>query len=102
MFSPGILIEMFIFLQVNSQGQIIGAVVAENQIIAQRAAKLVKIVYDDLSPIIVTIPVRNFFKIFLILYLFILYNYNNCGGYEVVNLCKYIKVLKVIELHYYI
>lgn len=40
---------------VTSQGQAIGAIVAENQAIAQKAARMVKIEYEDLSPIIVTI-----------------------------------------------
>jgi xanthine dehydrogenase/oxidase len=33
-------------------GQIIGAVVADTQVHAQRAAKLVKIQYEELEPII--------------------------------------------------
>ncbi|KAG4068524.1 hypothetical protein HA402_004865 [Bradysia odoriphaga] len=40
---------------VTSQGQLLGAVVADNQIIAQRAAALVKVVYEEIHPIIVTI-----------------------------------------------
>lgn len=40
-----------------SQGQVIGAIVADNQLISQRAAKLVKIDYEELSPIIITIEV---------------------------------------------
>lgn len=40
---------------VTSQGQTIGAIVADNQAIAQKAARLVKIEYEDISPIIVTI-----------------------------------------------
>jgi xanthine dehydrogenase/oxidase len=43
---------------VTCQGQIIGAVVADNQMIAQRAAKLVRVDYEELSPIIITIDVR--------------------------------------------
>ena len=40
------------------QGHIIGAVLAETKIQAQRAAKAVKVTYEDLEPII-TIEVRN-------------------------------------------
>ena len=40
---------------VTSQGQVIGAIVADNQAIAQRAARMVDVKYEDLSPIIVTI-----------------------------------------------
>lgn len=40
---------------VTSQGQLLGAVVADNQIIAQRAARLVKVVYEEILPVIVTI-----------------------------------------------
>lgn len=40
---------------VTSQGQTIGAIVADDQAIAQKAARLVKIEYEDISPIIVTI-----------------------------------------------
>lgn len=47
--------EMFIKDIVTSQGQNIGAIVADNQALAQRAARMVKIEYEDLSPIIVTI-----------------------------------------------
>lgn len=42
-----------------AQGQVIGAVVADNQMIAQRAAKLVKIEYEDLTPVLITIEVRS-------------------------------------------
>ena len=38
-------------------GQIIGMVLAENQMLAQRAAKLVKVSYSDL-PAVITIEVR--------------------------------------------
>jgi len=44
-------------LQVTTFGQPIGAIVADTQMIAQRAAKLVKIEYEDL-PTVVTIQVR--------------------------------------------
>ncbi|KAL0266984.1 UNVERIFIED_CONTAM: hypothetical protein PYX00_009375 [Menopon gallinae] len=47
--------EVFFSEKVTSQGQVIGAIVAENQIISQRAAKLVKVEYEDLSPVIITI-----------------------------------------------
>lgn len=47
--------EIFIKDTVTSQGQILGAIVAENQTIAQRAARMVKVVYEEISPIIVTI-----------------------------------------------
>ncbi|XP_072032537.1 xanthine dehydrogenase/oxidase-like [Amphiura filiformis] len=44
--------ELFATKQVHCVGQIIGGIVAENQAIAQRAAKLVKIQYEELEPII--------------------------------------------------
>lgn len=47
--------ELFRKEIVTSQGQIIAALVADNQAIAQRAARLVKVEYEDLSPIIVSI-----------------------------------------------
>ncbi|GAB0088992.1 Xanthine dehydrogenase [Sergentomyia squamirostris] len=47
--------ELFISETVTSQGQIIGVVVGEDQALAQRAAKLVKVDYEDLNPVIVTI-----------------------------------------------
>ena len=40
------------------QGQVIGAIVAEDQLIAQRAAKAVMVEYEELEPII-TIEVRQ-------------------------------------------
>lgn len=46
---------VFVRDKVVSQGQIIGAIVADNQALAQRAARMVKIEYEDISPIIVTI-----------------------------------------------
>lgn len=49
--------DEFIFYkdEVTSQGQIIGAVVADSQSIAQKAARKVKVVYEEQSPIIVTL-----------------------------------------------
>ena len=38
-------------------GQVIGAVVADNQLIAQQAKKLVKVEYEDLDPVIITMEV---------------------------------------------
>ncbi len=40
---------------VTSQGQLLGAVVADDQIIAQRAARMVKVTYEEIHPVIVTI-----------------------------------------------
>lgn len=37
-----------------SQGQLLGAIAADTQAIAQRAARLVKVVYEEISPVIVT------------------------------------------------
>lgn len=47
--------ELFIRDTVTSQGQILGAIVGDTQSIAQRAARMVKVVYEEISPIIVTI-----------------------------------------------
>lgn len=49
--------DEFLFAEdiVTSVGQTIGVIVADTQTHAQRAAKLVKVTYKDLSPIIVTI-----------------------------------------------
>lgn len=47
--------EIFASEKVTSQGQVIGVIVANDQIIAKNAAKLVNVVYEELSPIIVTI-----------------------------------------------
>lgn len=47
--------EIFIRNVVTSQGQTLGAIVADTQVIAQRAARLVKVVYEEISPIIITI-----------------------------------------------
>lgn len=51
---------MFI-LKVTCAGQIIGAIAAETKAQAQRAAKMVKITYEDL-PIILTIEVKFYFS----------------------------------------
>ena len=51
--------EVFADGKVVHFGQIIGMVLAENQILAQRAAKLVKVSYDDL-PAIITIEVSSY------------------------------------------
>ncbi|XP_058982542.1 xanthine dehydrogenase [Musca domestica] len=40
---------------VHCQGQVVGAVVADNQALAQRAARKVKVDYEDISPAIITI-----------------------------------------------
>lgn len=47
--------EIFVSKKVTSQGQILGAIIADNQTIAQRAARMVKVEYEELSPIIVSI-----------------------------------------------
>lgn len=47
--------EIFISKRVTSQGQILGAIVADDRLVARRAAGMVKIVYKEISPIIVTI-----------------------------------------------
>ncbi|KAL0116975.1 hypothetical protein PUN28_010089 [Cardiocondyla obscurior] len=47
--------EVFVSEKVTSQGQIIGAIVAIDQIIAQAATRMVEIEYEDLEPIIITI-----------------------------------------------
>nr|QEO19118.1 rosy [Limnogonus franciscanus] len=47
--------EVFIKEKVTSQGQTIGCIVAVDQQTAQRANKLVKITYEDLKPLIITI-----------------------------------------------
>ena len=50
--------------QVTRIGQPIGAVIADNKVHAQRAAKMVKIEYENINPIIVTIEVEfNYFKL---------------------------------------
>ncbi|KRT83891.1 hypothetical protein AMK59_4880, partial [Oryctes borbonicus] len=47
--------EVFISTTVTAQGQIIGAIVADDQLIAQKAARMVEITYKELTPIIITI-----------------------------------------------
>lgn len=47
--------EIFISSKVTSQGQVIGAIVADNQYIAKKAALLVRVEYEDISPVIITI-----------------------------------------------
>lgn len=44
-------------------GQVIGAVVADTQVHAQRAAKAVKVEYEELEPVI-TIKVRSYILTF--------------------------------------
>jgi xanthine dehydrogenase molybdopterin-binding subunit B len=44
-------------IQVFCQGQTLGAIIAEDPILAQRAKKLVKVEYEDLKPVIITIEV---------------------------------------------
>ena len=46
--------------KVNHIGQVIGIIVAESQPLAQRAAKAVKVIYEDL-PSIITIEVSRLF-----------------------------------------
>lgn len=47
--------ELFIRDEITSHGQIVGAIVGDNQIIAQRAARMVKVECEDLLPVIVTL-----------------------------------------------
>lgn len=47
--------ELFISERVTSQGQTLAAIVADNQAIAQMAARMVKVIYEDLSPVVVSI-----------------------------------------------
>lgn len=47
--------QVFADGKVTCIGQIVGAIVAKDQVTAQRAAKLVKIQYEDISPVIITI-----------------------------------------------
>ena len=61
--------------QVTRIGQPIGAVIADNKVHAQRAAKMVKIEYENINPIIVTIEVK-FHHLFLCSNTFILCTFN--------------------------
>ncbi|KAK4875652.1 hypothetical protein RN001_012074 [Aquatica leii] len=47
--------EVFASKTVTCNGQIIGAIVADDQSKAQKAAKMVKVTYEDLQPVIITI-----------------------------------------------
>lgn len=47
--------EVFVSKTVTSQGQVIGAIVADTQTLAQKAARMVEIEYEELSPIVVSI-----------------------------------------------
>ncbi|KAL1490731.1 hypothetical protein ABEB36_013379 [Hypothenemus hampei] len=58
--------KVFYFDEVTAQGQIIMGVVAEDQVTAQKAAKMVKIEYEDIEPVIISIEdaieKRSFFN----------------------------------------
>ncbi|XP_029159752.1 xanthine dehydrogenase-like [Nylanderia fulva] len=47
--------EVFVSEKVTSQGQIIGAIVATDQIIAQTAARMVEVEYENIEPVIISI-----------------------------------------------
>ncbi|CAG9798533.1 unnamed protein product [Chironomus riparius] len=47
--------ELFVSETVTSQGQILGVIVGDNQSIAQRASRMVKVEYQELSPVIVSL-----------------------------------------------
>ncbi|XP_059609596.1 xanthine dehydrogenase [Phlebotomus argentipes] len=47
--------EFLVTDTVTSQSQILGIIVAENQVLAQRATKMVKVSYEDIVPVIVTL-----------------------------------------------
>lgn len=51
--------KVFSVLQVSCVGQLVCAVIADSEIQARRAAKQVKIVYQDLEPVILTIEVMS-------------------------------------------
>lgn len=51
------MIPLHSILKVNCQGQVIAAIVAVNQFIAQKAARMVQVEYEDLEPIIMSIEV---------------------------------------------
>ncbi|XP_071858957.1 xanthine dehydrogenase rosy isoform X1 [Bombus fervidus] len=58
--------QVFISDKVTSHGQVIGAVIAVNQAIAQKAARMVEVEYEDLQPVIISIEDaikhRSFFE----------------------------------------
>lgn len=68
--------QVFADGEVTHFGQIIGMVLADNQVIAQRAAKLVKVTYIDL-PSIITIEVTRSFLI-TISYILLFAGCNSC------------------------
>ncbi|XP_076656021.1 xanthine dehydrogenase rosy [Halictus rubicundus] len=47
--------EIFVAEEVTSQGQPIGAIVAVNQFVAQKAARMVEVEYENIEPTIITI-----------------------------------------------
>ncbi|XP_065174332.1 xanthine dehydrogenase [Atheta coriaria] len=47
--------EVFISKTVTSMGQVLGCIVAQDQTTAQRAARKVKVTYEDLQPVIISI-----------------------------------------------
>jgi CO/xanthine dehydrogenase Mo-binding subunit len=47
------------YFQVTTRGQVVGAVVAVDQITAQCAARLVRVEYKKLEPVIITIEVKR-------------------------------------------
>lgn len=47
--------ELFVSDTVTAHGQTIGVIIADNQKIAQRASSMVKITYEDILPIVITI-----------------------------------------------
>ena len=51
--------KSFFCPKVTCVGHVIGAVLADNHEHAQRAAKLVKITYEELQPVIITIEVSK-------------------------------------------
>ena len=53
---------MFADGKVTAFGEIIGLVVAETKPLAQRAAKAVKVVYEDIHPSVITIQVKQMYS----------------------------------------
>ncbi|XP_053996533.1 xanthine dehydrogenase [Hylaeus anthracinus] len=47
--------EFFVSEEVTSHGQVIGAIIAVNQFISQRAARMVEVEYENLEPVIISI-----------------------------------------------